>query len=110
MSKETIAIVGATGAVGQQMLQCLEERKIDCNLKLLASARSKGKVFTFMDQDITVEELTENSFENVDYALGATENDITKTWMPWAQKAGTIVVDNSSAIVWILMCHWSSRK
>ena len=97
MSKKTIAIVGATGAVGQQMLQCLEERKIDCNLKLLASARSKGKVFTFMDQELIVEELTENSFEKVDYALGATENDITKSWMPWAQKAGTIVVDNSSA-------------
>ncbi|MCI6379301.1 MAG: aspartate-semialdehyde dehydrogenase [Faecalicoccus sp.] len=97
MSKKTIAIVGATGAVGQQMLQCLEERKIDCNLKLLASARSKGKAFSFMDQEVIVEELTENSFEKVDYALGATENDITKTWMPWAQKAGTIVVDNSSA-------------
>lgn len=97
MSKKTIAIVGATGAVGQQMLQCLEERKIDCHLKLLASARSKGKVFSFMDQKITVEELCEDSFKDVDYALGATENDITKTWMPWAQKEGTIVIDNSSA-------------
>lgn len=97
MSKKTIAIVGATGAVGQQMLQCLEERKIDCHLKLLASARSKGKVFSFQGQDIVVEELQESSFEGVDYALGATENDITKTWMPWAQAQNTVVVDNSSA-------------
>lgn len=94
---KTIAIVGATGAVGQQMLQCLEERKIECNLKLLASARSKGKVFQFNGKDIVCEELTEDSFNDVDYALGATENDITKQWMPWAQKNNVVVVDNSSA-------------
>lgn len=94
---KTIAIVGATGAVGQQMLQCLEERHIECNLKLLASARSKGKVVQFNGQDIVIEELTQESFKDVDYALGATENDITKMWMPWAQENGVVVVDNSSA-------------
>ena len=88
-----IAIAGATGAVGQQMLQCLRERNIDAEIKLLASARSKGK-----DIDgLTVEELTPESFQGVDYVLGACENDITKMWMPWAQKAGCVVVDNSSA-------------
>lgn len=92
-----IAIVGATGAVGQQMLQCLEERNVPGELKLLASARSKGKVFQYKGKDIVVEELCESSFEDVDYALGATENDITKMWMPWAQKNHVIVVDNSSA-------------
>ena len=95
--KLTIAIVGATGAVGQQMLQCLEERNFDVNLKLLASSRSAGKVFTFNNQKVTVEELTENSFDDVDYALGATENDLAKKWIPWANAKGVVVVDNSSA-------------
>ena len=92
-----IAIVGATGAVGQQMLQCLEERNVPGELKLLASARSVGKKFTYKGQEIAVEELCEESFEDVDYALGATGNDITKKWMPWAQKNHVVVVDNSSA-------------
>lgn len=90
---KTIAIAGATGAVGQQMLECLKERNIEANIKLLASKRSKGKVI----DGITVEELTPESFEGVDYVLGACENDVTKMWMPWAQKAGAVVVDNSSA-------------
>ena len=89
----TIAIAGATGAVGQQMLECLKERNIQADLKLLASARSKGKD---IDGHI-VEELTKDSFQGVDYVLGATGNDITKMWMPWAKEAGCIVVDNSSA-------------
>lgn len=90
---KTIAIVGATGAVGQQMLTCLKERNIQANLKLLASARSKGKQL----DTYTVEELTDQSFKGVDYVLGATGNDVTKKWMPWALKEGCIVVDNSSA-------------
>ena len=77
MSKLTIAIAGATGAVGQQMLQCLEERKIDCELRLFASYRSAGKTFSFQGKEIVVEELKEESFENIDIVLGATENDIT---------------------------------
>lgn len=94
---KTIAIVGATGAVGQQMLKCLEERNIQCNLKLLASARSKGKKFKFFDQEIICEELNPDSFKDVDFALGATENDIAKTWIPWALESKVIIVDNSSA-------------
>lgn len=94
---KTIAIVGATGAVGQQMLKCLEERNIQCNLKLLASARSKGKKFKFFDQEIICEELNPDSFKDVDFALGATENDIAKTWIPWALENRVIIVDNSSA-------------
>ncbi|MBQ0065261.1 MAG: aspartate-semialdehyde dehydrogenase [Firmicutes bacterium] len=92
-----IAIVGATGAVGQQMLQCLEERNIQADVKLLASARSAGKKFSFMGKELVVEELTENSFKDVDYALGATENDLAKKWIPWANADGVVVVDNSSA-------------
>lgn len=94
---KTIAIVGATGAVGQQMLKCLEERNIQCNLKLLASVRSKGKKFKFFDQEIICEELNPDSFKDVDFALGATENDITKMWIPWALENKVIIVDNSSA-------------
>lgn len=94
---KTIAIVGATGAVGQQMLKCLEERNIQCNLKLLASARSKGKKFKFFDQEIICEELNPDSFKDVDFALGATENDIAKAWIPWALENKVIIVDNSSA-------------
>ena len=94
---KTIAIVGATGAVGQQMLKCLEERNIQCNLKLLASARSKGKKFKFFDQEIICEELNPDSFKDVEFALGATENDIAKTWIPWALENKVIIVDNSSA-------------
>lgn len=94
---KTIAIVGATGAVGQQMLKCLEERNIQCNLKLLASARSKGKKSKFFDQEIICEELNPDSFKDVDFALGATENDIAKTWIPWALENKVIIVDNSSA-------------
>lgn len=94
---KTIAIVGATGAVGQQMLKCLEERNIQCNLKLLASVLSKGKKFKFFDQEIICEELNPDSFKDVDFALGATENDITKMWIPWALENKVIIVDNSSA-------------
>lgn len=90
---KTIAIAGATGAVGQQMLECLKEQNIEGQVKLLASARSAGKE---IDGHI-VEELTEGSFKDVDYVLGACENDVTKKWMPWAKKAGCVVVDNSSA-------------
>ena len=90
---KTVAIAGATGAVGQQMLECIKERNIQVHIKLLASARSKGKII----QGYIVEELTENSFKNIDYVLGACSNDVTKEWMPWAQKNGCIVIDNSSA-------------
>ncbi len=90
---KTIAIAGATGAVGRQMLECLKEQNIEGNVKLLASARSAGKEI----DGYVVEELTEDSFKGVDYVLGACENDVTKRWMPWAQKAGCVVIDNSSA-------------
>lgn len=94
---KTIAIVGATGAVGMQMLECLEKRNIECNVKLLASARSQGKKFKFKNKELICETLCEDSFKDVDYALGATENDITKMWIPWAKENNVVVVDNSSA-------------
>lgn len=93
-----IAIAGATGAVGVEMLQCLEERNFPVSsLKLLASARSKGKTMRFRGEELTVEELTPTSFEGVDIALFSAGSGISKEFAPHAVKAGAVVVDNSSA-------------
>ena len=93
-----IGILGATGAVGKQMLKCLEERNIACEeLRLLASARSAGKTVPFMGKDIVIQETTENSFEGLDYVLGAVEADVSKEMAPHITKAGAVYIDNSSA-------------
>lgn len=93
-----VAILGATGAVGQQMIQCLEEQDIPvANLKLLASARSAGKIMQFKGEDVVVEEARDEAFDGVDIVLGAAENDIAKRFIPVAVEKGCVVVDNSSA-------------
>jgi len=93
-----IAIAGATGAVGVEMLQCLEERNFPvASLKLLASARSVGKKMTFRGTEIAVEELTPDSFSGVEIALFSAGSGISKEFAPHAVKAGAVVVDNSSA-------------
>jgi aspartate-semialdehyde dehydrogenase len=93
-----VAIAGATGAVGVEMLQCLEERNFPlASLKLLASARSKGKKMTFRGEELTVEELTPDSFKGVDIALFSAGSGISREFGPHAVKAGAVVVDNSSA-------------
>lgn len=93
-----LAIVGATGAVGVEMLQCLEQRKVNvASLKLLASARSKGKRMTFNGEELEVEELTPESFEGVEVALFSAGSKISKAFAPPAVEAGAVVVDNSSA-------------
>ena len=93
-----VAIAGATGAVGVEFLQCLEERNFPISeLKLLASARSAGKTMKFRGRDIVVEELTEKSFDNVDVAFFSAGGSISKKFGPIAAKAGAVVVDNSSA-------------
>jgi aspartate-semialdehyde dehydrogenase len=98
MSKAVVAVVGATGAVGVEMVRCLEERKFPlAKLKLLASARSKGKTLRFHGQDIPVEELTEKSFEGVGIALFSAGGAISKKYAPIAVAAGAVVIDNSSA-------------
>ncbi|MBQ1622409.1 MAG: aspartate-semialdehyde dehydrogenase, partial [Selenomonas sp.] len=72
MKKYNVAILGATGAVGQEFLRLIEEREFPfAELKLLASKRSAGKVISFMGKDYTVEEATNDSFENVQIALFA---------------------------------------
>ena len=98
MKKFNIAILGASGAVGQQMIKVLEERKFPVNiLKPLASARSAGKTILFNGQEIVIEEATENSFEGMDFVLGAVSNAMSQKFAPAIVKAGAVFIDNSSA-------------
>jgi aspartate-semialdehyde dehydrogenase len=93
-----VAIVGATGAVGIEMIQTLEKRNFPVGkLTLLASARSAGKKLKFKGKDITVTELKKDSFAGVDIALFSAGGSISKEFAPIATKAGCVVVDNSSA-------------
>ena len=95
--KYTVAIVGATGAVGVEMIKVLERRKFPVGkLVLLASARSVGKMLPFNGETVAVQELTENSFAGVDIALFSAGGSISKQFAPAAVKAGAVVVDNSS--------------
>ncbi len=96
MKKFNTAIVGATGAVGQEFLKLIEERNFPFGeLKLLASSRSAGKKINFMGKEYTVEETTEKSFDGVKFALFA-GGAASKLFAPAAVKAGAVVIDNSS--------------
>jgi aspartate-semialdehyde dehydrogenase len=93
-----VAVVGATGAVGVEMVTCLEQRNFPVSeLRLLASARSAGKTRKFRGQDIRIQELTESSFTGVDIALFSAGGRISKQFAPIAARAGAVVIDNSSA-------------
>src|SRR5450756_248516 len=93
-----VAIVGATGAVGIEMIKTLEKRNFPVGkLTLLASARSVGKKLKFKGQDIAVTELTKDCFAGIDIALFSAGGGISKEFAPIAAKAGCVVVDNSSA-------------
>lgn len=93
-----VAIAGATGAVGEELLNCLAQRDFPISeLTLLASARSAGKKLTFRGEEITVKEMTMDSFSGVDIALFSAGGGISKTFAPAAAAAGAVVVDNSSA-------------
>ena len=93
-----IAVVGATGAVGIEMIKTLEKRNFPVGkLTLLASARSVGKKLKFKGQDVAVTELTKDAFMGVDIALFSAGGSISKEFAPIAAKAGCVVVDNSSA-------------
>lgn len=98
MREYTVAILGATGAVGQEMRKLLEERNFPVGkLKLLASTRSVGKTETFRGERIPIEEANEAAFQGVDLVLGAAENDIALRFAPAIRAAGAVFVDNSSA-------------
>jgi len=93
-----VAIAGATGAVGVELMQCLEQRKFPLSeLRLLASARSAGKTMKFRGNDVAVQELTDESLQGVDIALFSAGGAQSKRFAPAAVKAGAVVVDNSSA-------------
>jgi len=97
-SSYTVAVVGATGAVGTEMIEILQERKFPVGmLRPLASARSAGDRVSFQDQDLVVRELTKDSFEGVDIALFSAGADISREYAPIAAKAGAVVIDNSAA-------------
>lgn len=98
MDNKIIAIVGATGLVGQTVLQVLEEKNLtDFKYELLASKRSQGKKIRFMNKEYEVEELTKNTFDKkIDYAIFVAGSEISKEYARLAVQKGTIVIDNSS--------------
>ncbi len=93
-----VAILGATGAVGAELLQLLESRNFPLSeLKLLASARSAGQKISFKENSLQVEEVTEKAFEGIDLVLASAGGTASQFWAPKAVAAGAVVVDNSSA-------------
>ena len=98
MKQYTVAVLGATGAVGQEMIKILQERNFPVGkLVPLASARSAGKTLTFKGEEVTIELACDEAFQGVDIVLGAAENDIAKQFAPAIVAAGAVFVDNSSA-------------
>src|SRR5256714_1809564 len=94
-----VAVVGATGAVGIEMIKTLEKREFPVGkLTLLASARSVGKKLKFRGEDIPVRELTKSAFAGIDLALFSAGGSISKEFAPMAAEAGCVVIDNSSAV------------
>jgi aspartate-semialdehyde dehydrogenase len=92
-----IAIAGATGLVGSEMLVIAEERRVPCSeIRLLASKDSVGEVYRFKDKEVEVAELTAGSFEGVDYALFGTSAELSSKFVPIAVEAGAVAIDNSS--------------
>ena len=98
MKQYTVAVLGATGAVGQEMMKILSERDFPVGKLIpLASARSAGKTLKFKGEDVVIQEARDEAFEGVDIVLGAAENDIAQKFAPAIVKAGAVFVDNSSA-------------
>ena len=97
-SAPVVAIVGATGAVGVELIRCLQERRFPlAELRLFASARSAGRTLEFRGAALTVRELNEDSFRGVDIALFSAGAATSRRFAPIAVRAGATVVDNSSA-------------
>ena len=98
MKKYNIAVLGATGAVGQEMLNILAEYDIPVNeLRPLASARSAGSTVKFKGSDVVILEATDKAFEGMDFVLGAVEKDQSKQFAPAIVRSGAVYIDNSSA-------------
>ena len=98
MKKYKVAVLGATGAVGQEMIKILQERQFPVSeLVPLASARSVGKLIDFNGEKVAIKEAKEDAFEGIDIVLGAAENDIAEKFADAIVKSGAVFVDNSSA-------------
>lgn len=98
MKQYVVTILGATGAVGREMMKVLEERNFPiAELRCLASARSVGKKLPFAGSEVTVQEATDAAFAGSDFVLGAAENDIARRFAPAIRASGAVFVDNSSA-------------
>ncbi len=98
MKQYHVAILGATGAVGREMMKILEERNFPvAELRPLASSRSAGKTLLWKGQELTIQEARDDAFAGIDIVLGAAENDIAKQFAPAIRAAGAVFVDNSSA-------------
>ncbi len=97
MTQYNIAVVGATGTVGTRMLEQLAQSTLPIKtVHALASKRSAGKIVTYKDKELVVEELTEDSFEGIDIALFSAGGSVSEKYAPYAVKAGAVVVDNTS--------------
>ena len=93
-----IGIIGASGAVGREMINSLAQYRLDVEeLRLFASKRSAGTKLSFNGKEIEIEELCEERLEGLDYVLGAVSNELSKKYWPMIEKAGAVYVDNSSA-------------
>ena len=98
MKQYNIGILGATGAVGQEMLKILEEYEIPVGeLRPLASARSAGEKVKLQGREFVIQEATDESFEGLDFVLGAVEGDMSQRFAPAIKKSGAVYIDNSSA-------------
>ncbi len=98
MKKYNIAVLGATGAVGQEMLNILAEYDIPVNELLpLASARSAGSTVKFKGEDVVIREASDDAFKGMDFVLGAVEKDQSKQFAPAIVRSGAVYIDNSSA-------------
>ena len=98
MKQYTVAVLGATGAVGQEMIKILQERNFPVGKLIpLASKRSVGKTVSFRGEEVTIAEAREDAFVGVDIVLGAAQNPIAKEFAPAIVKAGAVFIDNSSA-------------
>lgn len=93
-----VGILGATGAVGRQMLECLEERQYAReNIRLFASERSVGKTIPYGNDELVCEKIEDGCFDGLDFVLGAVSNALSKEYAPMIKKAGAVYIDNSSA-------------
>ena len=98
MKQFNIGILGATGAVGQEMRKVLQEYDIPVGeLRLLASARSAGEKVMFRDREVVIQEATDDSFNGLDFVLGAVEGPMSQRFAPAIKKSGAVYIDNSSA-------------